>query len=408
MHYIQRGLERTVQKLSRQFRVLLITGARQVGKTTMLQHLAADTPRTYVSLEDMQARQLAQSDPALFFQIYPPPVLIDEVQYAPQLFPYIKLLADQNQKRGQFWLTGSQHYAAMRAVSESLAGRVGILEMMGLSQAERRGLAFADLPDFALQTWQLRQSELRTAEAPAVFETIWRGGLPEAQHLDVEERDYFMNSYVQSYLLRDITELGGVQNLGAFRNFLTAAAALTGQQLNYTTLATAAGISSPTAKSWMQLLEGLGVVRLLRPFAANTLKRLVRTPKLYFCDTGLAAWLAGWPTPETLLNGAASGAFFENHVVTEFMKISTYVPQRASLSYFRNKDGQEIDLVVEMDRTLHPLEIKRTASPDPRDVRRFSLLESSGFALGDGGIICLSDKVMPASEMHSMVPVSLI
>lgn len=408
MRYLKRGMERKFTELSKHFRVLLLTGARQVGKTTMLRHLALNTSRTYASLDDIRIRQLAKSDPDLFFQMYPPPVLIDEVQYAPELFPYIKLMADSAEERGLFWLTGSQHYTAIRAVQESLAGRIAILEMLGLSQAERHGTLLPDPPDYGFVNWQQRMQQISLPSAPQIYEYIWRGGLPEAQQVSPEARDTLLHSYVQSYLMRDVAELGGVRDLVAFQKLLTAAASLVGQQLSYASLAATAGISQPTAKAWVHLLEGLGILYLLPAFSTNVLKRLVKTPKLYFTDTGLAAWLAGWPTPDTLMNGAASGAFLENYVVTEFLKTYSYAPVKANLSYYRDKDGREIDLIVEQDRVLHPFEIKRTGNPDRRDTRRFSVLDRGDFKRGPGGIICLSSNVYPATAMDSMIPVGLL
>ena len=310
----------------------MLTGARQVGKTTVLRHLAQNTSRTYATLDDLRTRHLAKTDPDLFFQMYPPPVLIDELQYAPELFPYIKILADASEERGLFWLTGSQHYLAMRAVQESLAGRIAILEMMGLSQTELRGTVSSEPPTYDFSNLQQRMQGAALPGAPQIDEHIWRGGLPDAQDLEPEARETLLQSYAQSCLMRDVAALGGVEDLGAFEKMLTAAASLVGKQLNYATLAAAAGISQPTAKTWIHVLEGLGIVYLLPAFSGNALKRLVKTPKLYFKDTGLAAWLAGRPTPELLINGAASSAFLENYVIAEFLKAYSYAQCSANLS----------------------------------------------------------------------------
>ena len=323
MRYLERGMERKFLEMSSHFRVLLLTGARQVGKTTMLRHLAQNTSRAYASLDDVRVRHLAKTDPDLFFQMYPPPVLIDEVQYAPEIFPYIKLIADSTEERGLFWLTGSQHYPVMRAVQESLAGRIAILEIMELSQAERQGTLSDELPAYDFAGWQRRMQRGPVPGAPQIFGNVWRGGLPDAQEATPEARETLLQSYVQTYLMRDAAELGGIDDLMAFQKALTAAASLVGQQLNYTTIAAAAGISKPTAKKWIDLLAGLGILYLLPAFSTNSLKRLVKTPKLYFTDTGLASWLAGWPTAETLMRGAASGSFLENYVVTEFLKANS-------------------------------------------------------------------------------------
>lgn len=386
----------------------MISGARQVGKTTMLRHLADGTARTYVSLDDIAARELATQDPALFFQTYTPPILIDEVQYAPQLFPYIKMMADASDEPGAFWLTGSQYYSAMRHVQESLAGRIGLLEMLPLSQAEILGSESFEPPDFTFSDWRARENLRPAQDAARIFEHIWRGGMPGVQQANAEIRNTFFESYISSYLLRDVALLGNVQQMRAFQTFLVALAALTGQQLNYATVAESAGISQPTAKQWIKLLEGLGVVYLLPAFSSNTLKRLVRTPKLYFRDTGLASYLAGWPTPLTLQNGPSSGAFLENYVVMEFVKTYSYAPVQADLSYYRNKDGKEIDLIISQDRILHPIEVKKSASPDRREVRKFSVLDDAHFDRGPGGVVSLLDRVSPAMGEDSMIPAGLL
>lgn len=409
MDYIHRSLERKFLKLNGVFKALLLTGARQTGKTTMLRHLAEGTGRTYVSLDTIAARELATQDPRLFFQMYPPPVLVDEVQYAPQLFPYIKVLADASDECGRFWLTGSQHYAAMRSVQESLAGRVGLLEMLPLSQAELAGVPEIGPPSYTLETWKDRALHIPAATAPSVFERIWRGGMPGAQHLDREEHAAFFESYAGTYLLRDVMELGGIYETSQFLRFLTALAALTGQQLNYATLAETTDVSQSKAKEWVQILDGLGIIWLLPPFSTNVLKRLVRTPKLYFNDTGLAAFLARWPTPDTLQHGPSSGAFLENYVVQEIRKLYLASPQSAQLSYYRNKDGKEIDLIVDVDRVLHPLEIKQSTSPKVREAAKFSVLDAvPGFPRGHGGIVCLSESVLPITQNDNIIPASIL
>ena len=317
MKYIARELERKFEQMNQFFKVVLVTGARQVGKTTMLKHLAEGTDRTYVSLDDLMIRDLAQSDPALFFQTYKPPILIDEVQHAPQLFEQIKLMCEKIEEPGQFWLTGSQQYHMMKHVRETLAGRIGILELYSLSQREKRGALSLPSLDFSLETLQNRQKMLPPNDITEVFEHIWRGGMPQVLKADEEMRQEYYSSYVDTYLMRDVAELGGVINSGKFMKFLRACAALTAEQVNYATLAQTADISQPTAKEWIKLLEGLGVIYLLPPYSNNELKRLVRTPKLYFCDTGLCAYLFMRLTRDTLMNGAASGHFFENYVVIE-------------------------------------------------------------------------------------------
>ena len=325
MAYISRHLERKFIKMSNFFKAVLVTGARQVGKTTMLRHLAEGQNRTYVTLDNLMARNLAKSDPVLFFQTYKPPIIIDEVQYAPELFGQIKILCEESEETGLFWLTGSQQYEMMKNVRETLAGRIGILELYSLSKSEKDGIVFENELDFSQSGLQARQAKALKNDVVDVFEHIWRGGMPQVADADSEQRQEYYNAYVSTYLMRDVAELGGVTDTLRFGKFLTACAALTAEQVNYKTLAESSEISQPTAKEWLRLLEGMGIVFILRPYANNALKRLTKTPKLYFCDLGLCAHLSMWLTPETLMNGAASGHFFENHVCLYYSK-QRYLP----------------------------------------------------------------------------------
>ena len=408
MEYLPRHLERKFLHMNDFFKVMLVTGARQVGKTTMLRHLAEDQNRTYVTLDNMMARQLAQSDPALFFQTYPPPVLIDEVQYAPELFGQIKLLCDESEQAGQFWLTGSQQYKMMQNARESLAGRIGILTLYGLSQTEKLGLRFENELDFSLACLRTRQAIAPQNNVRDVFAHIWQGGMPQVLRADAEQRQEYYNSYVNTFLLRDVAELGGVTDALRFGRFLTACAALVAAQVNYKTFAESADISQPTAKEWLRLLEGLGVIYLLQPYASNALKRLTKTPKLYFCDTGLAAHLSMWLSPETLMNGAVSGHFFENYVVAELLKNYAASLAMANLSYYRDANAKEIDIFVERDSCIHPLEIKKSANPDRRKVKKFDVLEKAGAQPGPGGIVCMCEETIPIDTMNCFIPCNLI
>ncbi len=408
MQYITRELERKFKQMDGFFKVVLVTGARQVGKTTMLKHLAKDKNRTYVTLDDLMARELAQNDPTLFFQTYKPPILIDEVQHAPQLFERIKLMCENTEETGQFWLTGSQQYSMMKHVRETLAGRIGILELYSLSQREKNGIIFDKPLDFSLETLQERQSITTPNDITEVFEHIWRGGMPQVQTADEEMRQEYYSSYVDTYLMRDVAEVGGVTNSSKFMKLLRTCAALTAEQVNYATLATAADISEPTAKDWVRILEGLGIVYLLQPYSNNELKRLVKTPKLYFCDTGLCAYLSMWLTRDTLMNGAASGHYFENYVVTELLKNYAYGKTKANLSYYRDSNAKEIDVFVELNGFIHPLEIKKSASPNRKEVKKYELLDKASIPRSNGGIVCMCDKPMPIDEKNAFIPSNLI
>lgn len=408
MDYINRSLERKFIRMSTFFKAILVTGARQVGKTTMLKHLAQKQERTYVTLDNMAARLLAKTDPVLFFQAYKPPIIIDEVQYAPELFSQIKILCDESEETGLFWLTGSQQYAMIKNVRETLAGRVGILEMFSLSKSEKDKVYFENELDFTLASLLERQKRAVKTDIVNVFEHIWRGGMPQVLLADAEQLQEYFSAYVNTYLMRDVTELGGITDSLRFGRFLKACAALISQQLNYKNLADAAEISQPTAKEWIRLLEGLGIVYLLQPYANNALKRLAKTPKLYFCDTGLAAHLSMWLTPETLMNGAASGHYFENHGVIEMLKSYSYSKTKANLSYYRDVNLKEIDIFVEENNLIHPLEVKKSANPDRREIKKFEVLDKTGFERGCGGIICMCEEVTPIDQKNCFIPCNLL
>lgn len=408
MKYIERKLERKFLHMSSFFKAVLVTGARQVGKTTMLKHLAAEQDRTYVSMDNVMARTLAKSDPILFFQTYKPPIIIDEIQKAPELFEQIKIMCDESEERGQFWLTGSQQYKMMKNIRETLAGRVGILELYSLSKNEVEGLDFPNEIDFSLPCLIERQSLTKKNNITQVFEHIWRGGMPDALWADAEQRQEYFNSYIETYLMRDVAEEGGITDTVRFHKFMKACAALTAEQVNYKTLADAAEISQPTAKEWVHLLQGLGIIYLLPPYSNNELKRLAKTPKLYFCDTGLCAYLSMWLTRDTLMSGAASGHYFENHVVIELLKNYTYSSSKINMTYYRDSNAKEIDVFVEENGVIHPLEIKKSANPDRREVKKYELLDKAKLERGNGGIICMCEEVIPIDAKNSFIPCNLI
>ena len=408
MSYITREIERKFLKMNGFFKAILVTGARQVGKTTMLKHLAEGTDRTYVSLDNAMARDLAQSDPVLFFQTYKPPILIDEVQKAPELFEQIKIICDESDEKGLIWLTGSQQYGMMKKVRETLAGRIGILELYGFSQREKNGIVFDEELDFSLSTLQARQRFVPKNDVTKVFEHIWTGGMPQVQGVDEELRGEYFNSYIDTYLMRDVAEAGGITDTVRFRKFLLGCAALVSEQVNYTTLAESADITQPTAKEWLRILEGLHIVYLLQPYSNNALKRLSKTPKLYFCDTGLCAYLSMWLTPDVLRQGAASGHFYENYVVMELVKNYAYAKSKANITYYRDANAKEIDVFVEENAVIHPLEIKKSAAPDKREVKKYAVLDKAALPRGNGGIVCMCEEPMPIDDLNCFIPSNLI
>lgn len=406
--YIKRELERKFLHMNGFFKAIFVTGARQVGKTTMLKHLCEGQERAYVTLDNRMARELAKSDPVLFFQTYKPPILIDEVQYAPELFSQIKIMCDESDQRGLFWLTGSQQFSVMKAIQESLAGRVGILTLYGLSQREKAGIYFEDTLDFSLPCLMERQKQLKRNDIHDVFSHIYQGGMPQAYFGDDEQRQEYFNSYVDTYLMRDITEARGITDYVRFKKLLVACAALTGERVNYNTLAEAAEIAPTTAKAWVDVLEGLFIVMRLQPYTNNALKRLVKAPKLYFCDTGLCAHLSMWLSKDALMNGAASGHYYENYVVMELVKNYAYAKSKANLSFYRDSNNKEIDVFVEENNLIHPLEIKKSASPDRREVKKYDLLDKASIPRGSGGIVCMCDAPFPIDADNSYIPSNLI
>ena len=408
MKYLKRELERKFLMMNTHFKVILVTGARQVGKTTMLRHLAEGTDRTYVSLDNRMARQLAKSDPVLFFQTYRPPMLIDEIQKAPELFEQIKIMCDESDEKGQFWITGSQQYNMMMHVRETLAGRIGILHLYGLSQREKQGVLIEDELDLSLQGLLKRQKLFRKNNIVDTYEHIWTGGMPDILDVNQEIRVEYLNAYVETYLMRDATEAGGVSDTIRFSKFLNACAALVSQQVNYATLAQASDISEPTAKAWLNVLEGLGIIYLLKPYENNALKRLVKMPKLYFCDTALCAYLSMWLSPETLMHGAASGCYYENYVVMELVKNYAYSKIKANLSYYRDSNAKEIDVFIEENDTIHPIEIKKSANPDIRETKKYLLLDKASLKRGNGGIVCMCEEVVPIDQDNCFIPSNII
>jgi len=409
MNYIHRAIEATFKRLSSEFPAVLLTGPRQVGKTTMLEKLMREenNGRKYITLDDMNDRGLAKNDPKLFFQIYKPPVFIDEVQYAPELFSYIKLHIDKSHNPGDFWLTGSQVFKLMSGVQESLAGRVCLLNMSFMSQAEICG--YSTTP-FELDIAKLtaRTGEVRPAYTPELFSRIFQGGMPALASGQYSDRRAVYSSYISTYIDREVKEITGTIDSLAFMNFITATAALAGQMLNVNTIADAAGIDQIKAKSWLSILETLGIVFYLHPYSNNVLKRTISKPKLFFYDTGLVAYLTKWSDGETLMNGAMSGAILENFTISEIVKSYNNCGIEPDIYYYRDKDMKEIDLIIENDGRLYPVEIKKTATPASKLTRAFKIIEKSPLIRGAGAVLCTSDKLSAFDRDNLIVPIWLI
>lgn len=402
--YIHREIENKIKEISKNFKVILVTGARQVGKSTVLKE--CDKKRGYVTLDDIDARELAKNDPKLFLQRYTPPVIIDEIQYAPELLSYIKILVDNSDEKGQYWLTGSQQFSMMKNVSESLAGRVGILELRGFSlrELEKKNSYRPFLPSSEYIEQNRKIAKPYTLNE--LYEIIWRGSYPEINVNKSMPRDIYYGSYLQTYLERDIRNLSEISDEMSFVKFIRVAAARTGQMLNYADIAAEVGITQPTAKKWLSILVSSGIVFLLQPYYNNVNKRLVKTPKLYFADTGLCSYLTGWSTPDVLEKGAMSGSIFETFIVNEIIKSYKNNGIEPNIYYYRDKDKKEIDVIIEKDGMLYPIEIKKTASPDKNMVNTFSLILKESSA--EGAVICLALDDMPLKENINVIPVGYI
>lgn len=409
--YLPRTLESFALQANAMFPVLMLTGPRQVGKTTLLKHLAEASPRTVVSLDDPLALQLARTDPALFFQRFKSPLLIDEIQYAPELLPYIKLLVDENRQPGMFWLTGSQPFPLMRGVSESLAGRVAVLNLLGLSAREadgRGGTVKPFLPPGQTDGNSASTAQTSSADSGVLFERIWRGSFPAIALEPAMDRDLFFSSYLQTYVQRDVRDLARVGDESSFLRFVRAVAARSAQLLNMAELARDADIAPNTAKHWLSIMQSSGLVYLLEPWHSNVTKRLVKTPKLYFLDTGLAAYLTEWSSPVNLEAGAMAGAILETWVISELLKSWWHCGKRAPFYYYRDKDKKEIDLLIVQDGIGYPIEIKKTASPNKQAIKHFHLVGNAGLQQGPGVLLCLTRQILPLTAETTALPVTLI
>lgn len=407
MKYISRNLEKVVQEVNREYPVILVTGPRQVGKTTMLKKLMEGTERNYVSLDDINERNLAKSDPELFLQIHKPPLLIDEVQYAPELFTYIKISVDKNCKPGDFWLTGSQAFKLMRGIQESLAGRVAVLSLTSLSQAE---LNDSDMKPFTVDFDSLsaRRKERKASDASDIYARIFRGSMPAIVSGKNSNNHIFYNSYLSTYIEKDVNYISNNIDTLKFLRFITSVAARCGQLLNVADIARDADINQKQTKDWLGILETLGIIFYLRPYSNNLLKRLIKTPKIYFYDTGLICFLTKWSSAETLENGAMNGAILENYVVSEIVKTYLNSGKEPFIYYYRDKDSKEIDVILEHDGVLNPIEIKKSSNPGPELVKVFGILDKSSTPRSKGAILCLKPELSAIDRENYIVPIWMI
>ena len=396
-----REVKERIKKINDTFRVLVVTGPRQVGKTTLLESLSTKN-MTKVSLDDETLRKEAQENPKIFLDSYPTPLFIDEVQYAPQLFPYIKMKVDQDKTRGQYWLSGSQLFDLMKNVTESLAGRAGIVKMNSFTYSE----IIQNTEKEIFDPENLKESKY--IDVNEAFERIFNGGMPELYDIPNMDRNDFYYSYINTYIEKDIKKIKNIGNVESFKKFMRDVAIRTGTTLNYSDIANDVGVSVNTVKEWISILVSTGILYLLEPYSSSKIKRLTHMPKIIFMDMGLACYLANWESAKALQLDKMSGHFFESYVVSELIKSYDNKGIRLEISHFRNKETEEIDLIIFKNNTLYPLEIKKTANPTKEMMKNFKYLEKDDKKIGTGGIICLYDKLMKIDENNYIIPLGSV
>lgn len=410
MAYIERALSPVLRERVKNSKCLMLTGARQVGKLTLLTHEFPDYQK--VSFDDKLTRLQAREEPGLFFLNNPCPLFIDEVQKESSILEEIKIRVDKSDRRGQFILSGSQKLELMKDISESLAGRVSIVELAGLSLREIYGVSFQK--HFVPTEKYLTEREKKIKPYTDIWAIIHKGSYPELYDVERDWQDFY-SSYVNTYLERDIHELITSDSI-TFMKFLTAAAARTGELLNYANIANDVGVSEPTIKKWISILERTGIVYLLQPYSASALHRAIRTPKIYFRDTGLACYLTRWLTADALKNSAVAENMFETFIVSEILKSFSNegMDYRFSVFYYRGKDKNtnsenEIDLIIEENGILYPVEIKMTANPKAVMASANTILDKiDGKKSGTGIILCLIEKKTYLRENLIALPVDYL
>ena len=403
---LERTIKNVVLNISKTFPVLLITGSRQVGKSTLLNSIK-ESNREYVTLDDFVERQLAQDDPQSFLQRHKPPIIIDEIQYAPNLLTYIKIYVDKNNKNGLFWLTGSQKFSLMKGIQESLAGRVGILDLLGLSNKEIENKSNDSIPFIpTIDYIEISRNNNKIAYTILdIYKKIWNGFYPRVITEADVSRQIFYDSYIKTYIERDVKDILNITDNLKFYNFIRSTASRTGQILNYANLARDTDIDTKTAKSWLSILNTSGLIYLLEPYYNNINKRIIKAPKLYFLDTGLASYLTGWDSPKSLEAGAMNGAILETYVFTEILKSYYNNGKTPFIYYYRDTNQKEIDFLIEQNDTLYPIEVKKTMTPNLTATRSFSVLNTLKKNIGTGAVVCLRETDIPLSKDIFAIPV---
>lgn len=401
MKYYKRLAENAIKKQEKMFKTILVTGARQVGKTTLLKNMNPNM--NYITLDDMILNQSAVEEPELFLKANKPPIIIDEIQYAPNLLRYIKMVVDNSEKKSLYYLTGSQQFHLMKDVSESLAGRVGILNLLGLSLREIKEIEFNE-PFLPTEEYlSKRKKHVKEISYNEIWNIIHKGSMP-ALYQEESDVDMFYAMYVSTYIERDVRSLTQVGDTLSFLKFMTALASRIGQLLNLNSIANEVGITIPTAQRWLSILVASNIVYVLEPYYNNIMKRAVKTPKVYFLDTGLAAYLTKWKTSEVLESGTMAGNFFENYVIVEIIKSYYNTGElRPPVYFYRDKEKREIDLIIEENGKLYPIEIKKTANPSKDMIENFKVLETVS-QVQEGAIICMYDKIINLDEKNKVIP----
>ena len=399
---LKREAYEKIKQINSTFRVLLVTGPRQVGKTTLLTEYIPDN-MAYVTLDDIVLREQAKTNPRLFLEEHPWPLLIDEAQYAPELFPYIKIIVDKEKKRGMYWLTGSQQIKLMKNVQESLAGRVGIVKLNSLTYSE---IIMSENKKIFEPNKLLKASKIISVNE--LYERIFRGGMPELYDVPNMDKKDFFYSYVETYLSKDVKDQLDILDTNVFKNFMVSVATRNGEQLNYSNIANEIGITDKTVKTWLNILVNSGIVYLLEPFMNTKLKRITHMPKIVFMDSGLCSYLAGWDDARELQLSEKSGHYLETYIISEIIKSYNAIGQEPKISYYRDKEKNEIDLIMEKNNKIYPFEIKKTANPNKSMIKNFDRLNNINKIVEPGGIICCYDDLIHIDEKNYIIPISSV
>ncbi|MDO4204631.1 MAG: ATP-binding protein [Selenomonadaceae bacterium] len=405
--YIERHISHTILRLGKAFPAVLVTGARQVGKSTVLKKILPDMP--YFTLDNIGVHNALVSDPQGFLELHGAPLVIDEIQRAPGAFQSIKYEIDKDRQAGMYFITGSQRYSLMQGISESLAGRVFPLEMLGLSAREFKGESF-DKPFLPTKEYLRGRGRVQRLPLPDLWGRIHRGSMPELYSNENIGWEDFWGAYVTSYIERDVHQLGQVGSMLSFAKFLTALAARTGELLNLQSVARESDINIRTAQNWLSILEASGIIFILQPYFVNINKRMVKTPKVYFADTGLVCYLCKWSTPEVLAAGNAAGNIYENYVFMEIMKSYLNAGRQPEIYFFRNSDMAEVDFLLVEGNNIYPIEVKKKTAPDKKDIKHFEVLKNSfpDKNVAEGCVVCNSENFLPLEKDNYVIPVEYI